>query len=1578
MTFNRLALRIFLLLLPLYCIGHDDGGLHFIANQGQWSSHIQYQTPLPSGMMFIEENGFAYHFFDGEVIASAHGADSAAILPKFMQHHGLFMRFSGSNLSNPIQPTEKIDGYYNFYIGRNQSRWQSHVPGYQRLRYNELYPGISLELYANHATIKYDVFVAPGADASQFALQYEGADKLELSHGNLLVQTSLGELMEEKPIAWQLINGNKVDVPCRYTLNGNEVRFEFPKGYNTAYELVIDPTLLFSTYSGSFANNFGYTATFDSEGFLYSGSTAFFNSINYPTTAGAYQTTFAGGESFIGGTDVAITKYDTSGTFMVYSTLIGGVSDEMPHSLVVNRYDELYVYGTTGSADYPVTATAYDTSFAGGIGAADLQSGLGVLMSAGSDAFVSAFSNDGTALKASTLLGGSNHDGLNFSIGLTYNYADEVRGEVLIDRNNNVFVASCTMSDDFPTTPGAFQPTYGGGPQDGFVAKLDESLTTLIFSSYFGGELDDAIYSIALDENNRAYLAGGTQSDSLHVDSNAVQPTTTGNPPDGFVAIISADGTNLLRSTYWGTPAYEQCFFVELDRFNNVHLFGQSRSPGSPFIINAGYGQPYGGQFISKLTPQLDSVIWSTQFGEPDSTATGFAWPDVSPTAFLVDLCSKIYLSGWGSPIQGGNLSTTGLDVTIDAYDNTTTGGDFYLFVMEDDASALSWASFYGGDQSTEHVDGGTSRFDRKGRIYQSVCAGCGGNDDFPIKPDPGAVSAVNNNSCNNGVFKMDFNLPIVVADFTAPGIGCVPFQVDFANHSLEQSATTYQWFFGDGDTSTVFEPTHVYDSAGVFDVMLVVNDTATCNLADTLVLPIRVLADTSYNLASVLRCDSSLVQIGLPPAAGNGFSYTWTPKGTLTDTSVSNPYAFPDSTTMYTLLLSNGVCTDTLYQTVQVSVDLAVDFSTPSLPCNTGTVQFQPTGNYQPSTTYLWSFGDGSTDTAFAPSHTYATAGNYTVTLFTADSLSCNGGDTNSAVLTIFVDSTLTLAQQDICINDSVAIGVNPQPGVTYQWIPGTGLSDSTAANPLAFPNTTTQYTLLASDSVCTDTIFQTVDVSPQLVAEFVQPPPICVPDTIALTAGGILYSGTTISWLVNGTPFATGTNAQLVLTAAGTYTVQAVYADSATCIPLDTATQLVTALSDSSYTLPTAVRCAADGPVTIGPAQPDTSLIYLWSPANGLSATNVPNPEAAPGTTTQYTLIAGNGICADTIRQTVTVVSFTANATGDTTLCAGSSANLNATATQPIQHWIWAQQPNDTLNANTSLPQFAPAPDSNATYFLTAIDANGCTARDTVQVTVQSVEISVADTALCIGDTVQLSATAQQGTNLSWSWQPGSAIAGPTNQQTVSISPQGGTALDVTATDNIGCSATAQALVLVGELLETDVLATADNDTIPRGTSTTLHAFPAGNNTYLWEPGNTLSNETDPNPVASPLVTTSYAVDVTDPTGLCTYKGEVIVHVYEFVCGEPEIFVPNAFTPNNDAENDILFVRGRNIDEVYFAVYNRWGERVFETRTKDVGWDGMFKGMKADPGVFVYYLEVTCVDGQQYFHKGNVTLFR
>ena len=256
-----------------------------------------------------------------------------------IQGHCLQVQFIGAHLDQFTSlPSKKQSTYYNYYLSDDPKTWQSKIPAYKSLAFKEIYPGIDLKVHSSNNSFKYDLIVEPEANAEVIQLSYKGADKIYLQDGHLHIQNSVNELIEQAPYAYQYIEGVKREVACRYILEDDDVRYSFPNGYNKSQALIIDPFIVFSRYSSSSANNFGYTATYDSEGNAYGAGSVF--NIGYITTPGAYDISFNGAS-----TDIGITKYTSDGLNKIYATYLGGAETELPHSIVVNSRNELFCWG---------------------------------------------------------------------------------------------------------------------------------------------------------------------------------------------------------------------------------------------------------------------------------------------------------------------------------------------------------------------------------------------------------------------------------------------------------------------------------------------------------------------------------------------------------------------------------------------------------------------------------------------------------------------------------------------------------------------------------------------------------------------------------------------------------------------------------------------------------------------------------------------------------------------------------------------------------------------------------------------------------------------------------------------------------------------------------------------------------------------------------------------------------------------------------------------------------------------------------------------------------------------------------
>jgi hypothetical protein len=678
----------------------------FVQNKGQWPKQILYKSALSSGAIYLEKNGWVYSFYDDaplkDYIQKWHSKDFNRNYEGHqfsIKGHSFRVNFTGGTNDAEVVSEQKQHYYYNFFQGNQKEQWASEAGAYSSVLYKNVYEHTDVRIQKLNMGVKYDILLHPRAQINLVKLCFTGADSLWLSEGKLYIKTSVNTLAEQRPYAYQRIKNAEVQVPCHFVLDKNELSFSIDGDYNKNETLVIDPLLIFSTYSGSTADNFGHTATYDSKGHLYAGGiTTGAMTGGYPTDTGSFQQTFGGGNGPFP-CDITISKYSTSGDSLLFATYLGGQGNDYPHSLVCDNNDNLLVMGTSYSRNFPTTLTAYDTSY-----------------NSSSDIIVSKFSIDGKQLLGSTFVGGGGVDGLNNSTTLQFNYADDYRGDIIFDQYNNYYIVGCSTSPNFPVTNRAPQKTSGGG-QDGVAFKLNENLTQLLWSTYCGGSGDDALYSVRLNRNEELFMGGGSNSTNFPTTAGVLQPNFQGGRSDGIILHMNNTGDTVFNSSYVGTSGYDQVYFIDLDQRDRVYITGQTDGT-IPVFPTSVYNMPNSGQFLFRMNKQFSAVNLSTTFG------TGLGGPDLSPSAFLVDNCDNIYFSGWGGSINTGN-NTSLLPITPDAYQKTSDGEDFYIVVFNRDADSILYATYFGGNQSGDHVDGGTSRFDKRGIIYQSVCSSC-------------------------------------------------------------------------------------------------------------------------------------------------------------------------------------------------------------------------------------------------------------------------------------------------------------------------------------------------------------------------------------------------------------------------------------------------------------------------------------------------------------------------------------------------------------------------------------------------------------------------------------------------------------------------------------------------------------------------------------------------------------------------------------------------------------------------------------------------------------------------------------
>ncbi|MBK6938160.1 MAG: PKD domain-containing protein [Chitinophagaceae bacterium] len=1089
-----------------------QGTIDFIENKGQWDSRVMFKGDVSNGAVFIRKNGITIvqqNSVDlAKVMHSRHGHDYAAAEnrnsePDIIRSHNWNVDFIGGSANCKVVPA-KISSYQNnYYIGNDPTKWASGCRVFQVVTLENIYPNVDARYYTDNGTLKYDLIVKPGGDVSKIALRYDGIEGLKIKDKELVLSTSIGELKEGKPYTYQAGLSSRNEVNCKYVVNNNVVRFEIKK-YDPNVTLVIDPSIVFCSFSGSSADNWGFTATYGPDGSMYGGGQVY--GVGFPTTTGAAQTTFSGGTF-----DIGIIKLTPNGSSRVYATYLGGSTGgglDQPHSLVVDDQGNLFAAGRSNSSNFPVINN-------------------GTLAGAGYDIVV--FSLNGTGgLNASRKIGGSNDDGVNINAARTQsslqqNYGDDGRSEIILDNAGNVYVASCTQSSNFPGTTGFFQTAFGGGSQDGVLLKLNSSLSSVLFTSYLGGTGNDAAYVLSIGSGGNIYVGGGTESGNLlqGTQGGTLGTVFNGNI-DGFVAIINSAGTSVIRSTYIGTSGIDQVFGIQFDAKGFPYIMGQTTGswqvvnnlPGGPAI----YSNAGGKQFIAKLQPDLSAYVYSTMFG------TGGAIPNISPVAFLVDKCENVYMSGWGGPGFGTGFSsagTTDLPTTPDAFKSTTDGKDFYFFVLKKDAESQLYGTFFGENNGlnggNDHVDGGTSRFDRTGTIYQAVCANCFINNPHPSFPvTPGAAYTVNNAylsnnraGCNLAMIKIAMNLAGVISGVQSAidgvvrdTIGCVPQTVVFSD--TIGNAQSYEWYIdyipGNIPTQTTTTPTFTwtFNTVGLHRVMLVAVDSSTCNQRDSSFMNIKIGITRALPVFIYARqspCDqfrysftNTTLEPPTHPFKDTSFVWDFGDGSPLVKTGYNNPplthqYAGPGTYFVKLLLNDTTYCNSPDDTTLRIDVALNVTaaLSAPSIVCVNQSVQF--TSSSTGAETYFWEFGDGFTSTDENPVHVYTSGGPFVVRLTVFNAGSCNKQDTKTLNITVYESPVAQagFSPDPPVVNNPTVFTNSSLNAVQYKWFFGDGDSlITTSLQPVTHQygatNTYNAMLIAYNQAGCTDTFPMTV----------------------------------------------------------------------------------------------------------------------------------------------------------------------------------------------------------------------------------------------------------------------------------------------------------------------------------------------------------------------------------------------------------------------------------------------------------------------------------------------------------------------
>jgi Chitobiase/beta-hexosaminidase C-terminal domain/Beta-propeller repeat len=724
--------------------------LRFEANQGQADKRV--------GFLARGSNYALYLTGQDAVLALHKKVTSTQSRTDVVQ-----MQLAGANAESQPMGINRLPGTSNYLMGSDPAQWHTGVPTYSSVRYSDVYPGIDLVYYGNQRKLEYDFVVAPHADPNLIRLHFAGAKTVILDeNGNLHIVTEDGDIAFEKPVVYQrgkdLGNrrANRQEVPGQFALLGdNSVGFNLGQ-YDNSRQLVIDPTLVYSTFLGGSAEDQMSAIAVDSNGAAYlTGST---ESSDYPVTPGVFKTTDSDAQSIC-----FVTKLNASGTALIYSSYLGGSGGpsggDAGLDIAVDSNGDAFIVGSTYSNNFPTTTGAYQTTnkaFAGN----------------GSTGFVTKVNPTGTALIYSTYLGGT----------LTDNATS-----LAIDSAGDAYVAGFAFSTNFPTTTGAYQTTNKSAGVDGwneFLTKLNPTGTGLIYSTYIGGSNEYSSptdIQVAIDSSGDAYLAGIALSTDFPTTKGAYQATNKAASGHSDITLtkFNPTGTALVYSTYFGGSgsAYGDDVpnGLAVDSSGNVYFSGSTWEADFPVTSGAfqktseAVANDLSSAFVTKMNPAGSALVYSTYLGGSGNDR-GYR--------LAVDSSGDVYVAG--------SAGSSDFPVTSNAYQTTNLaafndGSVVFLTEFNPAGSGLIYSTYMGGSNSFGDTAYGIE-LGSSGAVY---LAGIATGSNFPTTP--GAYKTNYSSLEFTTGFVAEFNLGSAL-----PGIATTTTLTPSANPGITGSNLTF------------------------------------------------------------------------------------------------------------------------------------------------------------------------------------------------------------------------------------------------------------------------------------------------------------------------------------------------------------------------------------------------------------------------------------------------------------------------------------------------------------------------------------------------------------------------------------------------------------------------------------------------------------------------------------------------------------------------------------------------------------------------------------------------------------------
>lgn len=610
----------------------NHGSIYFETNRGQADSHYQFLARGPAHTIFLGPS---------EAVLSLHSvswtSEERRLRRRALTDSALVRVTLPGSSASELLALDPLSGRVNYFIGNDPTDWQTAIPTYGRVECRGVYPGIDLIYHGANEQLEYDFIVAPGAKPEMIALHFEGADNLTIDAGGDLVLTvGPAALRQHRPVAYQTVGGKRRSVAASFRLrDAQTVTFQLG-AYDVGHPLVIDPVLSYSTYFGGGPNDQGWAVAVDGAGAAYVAGTTFSTRLKTPPTPGAFQTNFAGRGRVNG--DAFVAKLNPAGTAYEYVTYLGGRYDDAAFGIALDAQGNAYVTGYTDSAAmYRATNEVCETVCTNLVcGPTECRK---------------------TVTKVGSLV----------PITITTNVTvmtNRTETNIIVKVTETRLIGATLISAGFPVV-NAFQPLNGGTNDpsvnlpftDAFVSKLDPTGSTLVYSTYLGGDGAEAGFGIAVDAAGRAHVAGYTDSGLVYRTTNEVCTTVCTNRICGPTKCV----TNV---TFAGSP-FPSLILTNVERITNgmtvdlVETVIETR-PISAIQVSVGF------PVANAIQPNNSGIVSFTSNGKPNYSASS----DAFVTTFSADGSSLVYstyLGGFGDDLASG--------IVVDALGNATVCG---------------------------------------------------------------------------------------------------------------------------------------------------------------------------------------------------------------------------------------------------------------------------------------------------------------------------------------------------------------------------------------------------------------------------------------------------------------------------------------------------------------------------------------------------------------------------------------------------------------------------------------------------------------------------------------------------------------------------------------------------------------------------------------------------------------------------------------------------------------------------------------------------------------------------------------